>query len=487
MPKQQTTGEFMATLRKANGYTQQEVAEKLNISNRTLSSWETDRTLPDVLMLPAIADLYGVTVDELLRGERSNSGEKHSDISEDSLKNVYKNKYGSFMSKRELLLVLALLGAGLFILGCSFALWTLAPAWLDWVLLILGVVEFCVCIAIITYLYCNVKFSVGAVLDEDLTEDKKAFITALRHKLESFLLICALPFAVYASIALIYYIAVNPQGNSAMIFGVWLKYFYKMFVSLNYGFAAILFVVYLILKAITVKNFYSATQQATAKANKKLISKLATFGAIPIAVVILLNIVLALVFPNGQKALYKNDDFDAFRKHMHTLTVDNGENAPVGEHYLPLPDELPENGTEYDLGNGFYATYHCSSYGDSDIFYISESYWEITYEKEGDIILNDGEYLYRAPVPTWDIYVYRFGNNYVANARYYWKDHTYDYYGNRIKVNIEQHNKTFCLMADITDTLTDVAASTLTIIPISTVVTCAIIYTVKRKKQKYNF
>ena len=62
----QTTGEFMATLRKANGYTQADVAEKLNISNRTLSSWETDRTLPDVLMLPAIADLYGVTVDELL-------------------------------------------------------------------------------------------------------------------------------------------------------------------------------------------------------------------------------------------------------------------------------------------------------------------------------------------------------------------------------------------------------------------------------------
>lgn len=46
----QTIGQFLATLRKANGYTQEEVAERLNVSNRTLSSWETDRTVPDVLV-----------------------------------------------------------------------------------------------------------------------------------------------------------------------------------------------------------------------------------------------------------------------------------------------------------------------------------------------------------------------------------------------------------------------------------------------------
>ena len=63
-------GEFLALLRKTNGFTQQDVADKLNISNRTLSSWETDRTTPDILLLPSIADLYGVTVDELLRCER---------------------------------------------------------------------------------------------------------------------------------------------------------------------------------------------------------------------------------------------------------------------------------------------------------------------------------------------------------------------------------------------------------------------------------
>ena len=38
----QTIGEFLATLRKANGYTQQEIADRLGISNRTLSGWECD-------------------------------------------------------------------------------------------------------------------------------------------------------------------------------------------------------------------------------------------------------------------------------------------------------------------------------------------------------------------------------------------------------------------------------------------------------------
>ena len=65
-----TVGEFLAALRKEGGYTQQDVADKLNISDRTLSSWETGRTEPDLSSLAALAIFYGLTVDEILRGER---------------------------------------------------------------------------------------------------------------------------------------------------------------------------------------------------------------------------------------------------------------------------------------------------------------------------------------------------------------------------------------------------------------------------------
>ena len=63
-------GDFLSSLRKARGYTQQAVAEKLNLSNKTISKWESGGGLPDITVLPALAELYGVTVDEVLAGQR---------------------------------------------------------------------------------------------------------------------------------------------------------------------------------------------------------------------------------------------------------------------------------------------------------------------------------------------------------------------------------------------------------------------------------
>lgn len=68
--EKKTIGAFLSALRKANGMTQQEVADKLNVSNKTVSKWERDEGCPEIMMLPAIAELYSVTVDEILRGER---------------------------------------------------------------------------------------------------------------------------------------------------------------------------------------------------------------------------------------------------------------------------------------------------------------------------------------------------------------------------------------------------------------------------------
>lgn len=65
-----TMGEFIAALRKANGLTQQEVADRLNVSNKAVSRWERDESAPDISLIPALAELLGVTCDELLKGER---------------------------------------------------------------------------------------------------------------------------------------------------------------------------------------------------------------------------------------------------------------------------------------------------------------------------------------------------------------------------------------------------------------------------------
>ena len=65
------TGGFISALRKEKGYTQATLAEILSVSNRTVSKWENGDGYPDITILPDIAKALGVTVDELLAGERA--------------------------------------------------------------------------------------------------------------------------------------------------------------------------------------------------------------------------------------------------------------------------------------------------------------------------------------------------------------------------------------------------------------------------------
>ena len=61
-------GKTIADLRKANNMTQSEVADILGVSYQAVSKWERDESLPDITLLPQIADLYHISIDQLLRG-----------------------------------------------------------------------------------------------------------------------------------------------------------------------------------------------------------------------------------------------------------------------------------------------------------------------------------------------------------------------------------------------------------------------------------
>lgn len=61
-------------LRKLNHLTQEELAEKLGVSRQTLSKWETGESLPDIEKSQAIAGLFGVTLDNLVCHESSETG-----------------------------------------------------------------------------------------------------------------------------------------------------------------------------------------------------------------------------------------------------------------------------------------------------------------------------------------------------------------------------------------------------------------------------
>jgi transcriptional regulator with XRE-family HTH domain len=59
-------GQRFQRLRKAKGYTQEQIAEKVNISYQAVSKWENDITSPDISILGELANILEVTVDELL-------------------------------------------------------------------------------------------------------------------------------------------------------------------------------------------------------------------------------------------------------------------------------------------------------------------------------------------------------------------------------------------------------------------------------------
>ncbi|MEE1321735.1 MAG: helix-turn-helix transcriptional regulator [Acutalibacteraceae bacterium] len=63
-------GSFLSELRKEKGITQRELAEILNVSDKTVSHWERDEHSPDLSMLPLLAEFFGVSCDELIKGEK---------------------------------------------------------------------------------------------------------------------------------------------------------------------------------------------------------------------------------------------------------------------------------------------------------------------------------------------------------------------------------------------------------------------------------
>lgn len=65
-----TTGAFIALLRKESGLTQKQLAEKLNVSDKAISRWETGRGYPDVESLQALSCEFSVSINELLYGKR---------------------------------------------------------------------------------------------------------------------------------------------------------------------------------------------------------------------------------------------------------------------------------------------------------------------------------------------------------------------------------------------------------------------------------
>ena len=66
---QSKIGSFIAARRQAQGLTQRQVADRLSVSDKTISKWETGRGLPEVSLLLPLCEVLDITVNDLLTGE----------------------------------------------------------------------------------------------------------------------------------------------------------------------------------------------------------------------------------------------------------------------------------------------------------------------------------------------------------------------------------------------------------------------------------
>ena len=82
---QQKIGGFLKKLRKEKNLTQEQLAEQLNVSGRTVSRWETGSNMPDISILVELAEFYDVSIPEIIDGERKSETMKE-EVKETALK-----------------------------------------------------------------------------------------------------------------------------------------------------------------------------------------------------------------------------------------------------------------------------------------------------------------------------------------------------------------------------------------------------------------
>ena len=162
--EKKTIGKFISALRRAKGLTQRELGDMLYVTDKTVSRWENDECTPDLNLIPAIADIFGVTCDELLRGERRQHGGEQpagetapSERGKKQLEAILRRKYSTFRNLTFIPFGLALMGLIVAII-CAFAGVEDYLTWLGFVL---------AAFLTVAGIICEVCFTLNGTMHDD--------------------------------------------------------------------------------------------------------------------------------------------------------------------------------------------------------------------------------------------------------------------------------------------------------------------------------
>lgn len=341
----QTIGAFLATQRKAHGYTQEEVADKLGISNRTLSKWETDRSSPDILYLPALADLYGVTVDEILRGERTKQEEiplspeeqtKKEEQAQQAKRALQRRNLASFSAKTYIAYGIAA-GGLLLIAIAAFLLSVYDGEIASFVLLAVGAAAYVAAVVLLLALRAGLA---------DATEDARFALSAEQKFFRALRIILTCLFAEGALYFLLLLANNNNLLGGTLAAGVLLLCALAAY-ALTAG-----------IEARRIFVLAEGTAQRDALHDKKLAVRLFPIGGAVLAALLIAACILFSFYPTMSTILVSGSA-EEVRAHMHTLVWKEEYNAlfdtdiPAGEYVLDLSDINEESLTP--VGGGFSA------------------------------------------------------------------------------------------------------------------------------------
>ena len=289
--EKKTIGKFISALRKANGMTQKELGEKLFVSDKTVSRWECDECTPELSLIPSIAEIFGITTDELLRGERNNPDREVASEDAANKQKAKSDKQFKLMlhSRKKKFTNLSFISIGLIIVG-------IIAAMICNLGFSKGLLGFCLAsIFFVAATICQICFTVSfrLLIDEEEAEHaeeiKKANTDMVFSSVKIFFGIL-LTFAFCLPIAVLTLTYFN--SHYGLVIDSWIL-FGALFASVAFLLAFCVYKIF-VLKILINKEIVWLDEQAVGKANaeSKLLGKICIVFTVVLAIIILATYII---------------------------------------------------------------------------------------------------------------------------------------------------------------------------------------------------
>lgn len=355
-------GEFISALRKANGMTQKQLAEKLNVSDKAVSRWERDESAPDLSLIPVIAEIFGVTSDEILRGERKN--QDNEDFTPQSNARVEKQIEHLINNTQTKFTICSIISIGISFVGllsamiCNFGF---NRAGLGFLIACIFYIPALICETLFIILTVN-SIKTSEFEDERLNEYKKSLFK--------------IAFYTFAGIVYLFFLTIPFIENGTNFFGITFDYWLLRNLIYTILYAAIFFVSLTVANRTAVKRgFFTLSEKEQMQAEKilRLKKKSATL------LVVLLAVTFALHFIFDGSPLYTS---------IWRTVADGREftNLEEFKEYIET-DEEPIDWVEYHFG---YSVQHSTaieetvtqSSSDEDYIINEDGVYEDIYDED---------------------------------------------------------------------------------------------------------